>query len=144
MPRKHKTLPRLFNHLEHMGILSKYASVVFGQAYFCRDKDNSRLPGNRTSLQSTLFSNIRKPFLKTAPKSIVIPDKTDVMTIHTVNSGLKGYKSNFYMNPTLGTINHYRVPNNCNQSEIINDFGLMPHYHQLERKVEMVKRKIGR
>ena len=66
MPRKHKTLPRLFNHLEHMGILSKYASVVFGQAYFCRDKDNSRLPGNRTSLQSTLFSNIRKPFLKTA------------------------------------------------------------------------------
>ena len=47
------------------------------------------------------------------------------------------------MNPTLGTINHYRVPNYCNQTDIINDFGLAPYYYQLERKVEMIKRRIG-
>ena len=145
MPRKRKTLPGLFDHLEHMGILRNHASVVFKQAYFCRDKNNSRLPGNRTSLQNTLFSNIRKnPFQSGGPKSIIIPHKTDVMTIHTVVSGLKGYKTAYYMDPTLGTINHYRVPNTCKQSEIINDFGLMPYYHQLERKVEVIKHRIGR
>ena len=47
------------------------------------------------------------------------------------------------MNPTLGTINHYRVPNYCNQTDIINDFGLAAYYYQLERKVEMIKRRIG-
>ena len=143
VPRKHNTLPGLFDHLGHMGILRKHASVVFGQAYFCRDKNNSLLPGNRTSLQNTLFSNVRKPLQRAAPKSIIIPDKTDVMTIHTVHSGLKGCKTAYYMDPTLGTINHYRVPNTCKQSEIINDFGLMLYYHQLERKVEAIKHRIG-
>ena len=63
-----------------------------------------------------------------------MPEKTDVVTIHTVHSGLKGYKSNYYMNPTLGTINHYRVPNNCNQCEIINDFGLSASLPSIGKK----------
>ena len=146
LPRQHNTLPQLFHHLEKIKNFSKHASVVFTEAYFCLSKNKKQLRGHRTSL--TLFSNERTPIENSikhlkSPKSIIRPDKTDVMTIHTVQSGLKGYERRYYLDPQLGTKNHYRVPNYCrNDSKIITDNILLPYLSDLVRNVKLVRSRI--
>ena len=146
LPRKHHTLPQLLHHLEKIRNFKKYASIVFSEAYFCLSKNKKQLNGNRTSL--TLFSNERTPIdysHSKSPKTIIRPDKTDVMTIHAIHSALKGYERRYFLDPGLGTKYHYRVPNHCrNNSKILIDNILLPYLSNLERKVKLVKSKIGK
>ena len=144
LPRKHHTLPQLFHYLEKYDAFKKYASVLFTEVYFCLDKNKKQLSDKRTSL--TLFSNIRKPVdrFSRSPKSIIKPEKTTVMTIHTVKIALEGLHKRIVLIPDLGTKNHYRVPTYCkNKSKTVIDNGLSPYLGELEYSVELVKSRIG-
>ena len=138
MPRKHQTLPQLFNSLEHSGKINNAASVVFHEAKFCF---NSNTTNYKSGNQSALHSTVRLPVFMRAPKSVTIPDRTALTGIHTIASAMKGYKTSVLLEAELGTLNHYRVPSRCGERTILNDSLLLPVVKKLEAKVEMVKRK---
>ena len=138
MPRKHQTLPQLFNSLEHSGKINNAASVVFQHAKFCF---NSNTTDYTYGNQSALHSTVRLPVFMGAPKIVIVPDRSSLTGIHSVVSAMKGYQHHINLEAELGTLNHYRVPSMCGERTILNDSLLLPVVKKLEAKVEMVKRK---
>ena len=137
VPRQHKTLPDLFNHLENTRNMSKYGSITFSQAYFCMNGNGKRMSGTRSGLHSSK----RLPVTFRNPKTIMKPDKTVSAGIHNVHAPLHGY-TKLNLNSKLGVFHHYRIPNECQNKSTVNDSILLPYLKLVAGKVEDVKAKL--
>ena len=141
VPRRHHTLKQLLQYLEKDKQFQRAASVVFQEAFYCYNK--TELPSLHLKLVTDdgIYINTSK-----SVKSIVKPAQTRVMEVHTVSHAIKGYIRKYVLPSYLGTKNHYRLPNNCKNTN--NSIGglntyLHPYLQKLRHSVAFVMKQLA-
>ncbi len=143
IPRQHKTLTELLEHMTKVSDFNKTASLTIKEAYFCVNNRNA------SGKYYKFFSHVRKPINPSlqhldAAKTIIRPERTALLSIHRAKVPVKGFKIRTVAPVELATMNHFRVHSECeNEPGVVTDHVMDKYAEELDLRVRRVFDKLG-